>query len=119
MKRFDLSDIEPPIDTLDDVLDIAAGVLADYGGERGDSRIERLARWIAANVGGEPYSVKTIEQHCDRVEPHEYAYAVVRVGSLFGVDTGQDEVATIAVWPEGARAFAVGLLRLSERADAA
>lgn len=45
-----------PVDTLDDVLDIAAEVLRDYGGEPGDTRIERLARYVASNLGGEPHT---------------------------------------------------------------
>lgn len=42
-------------DTLNSVLDVAVEVLAEYAGIPGNTRIERLARFVAEHLGGEPY----------------------------------------------------------------
>ena len=44
---FDLSDV---VDTIDDILDIAGEVIEEHAPDPGLTRIERLARWIAASV---------------------------------------------------------------------
>lgn len=60
--RFDASDLHPrspalyhdlcgPVDTLDDALILACSVVEDYGYTPGNSRIERLARFLIARLG--------------------------------------------------------------------
>ncbi len=45
------------IDALDDVLDLAAEVMTENAPDPGSTRLERLARYVVANLGGEPYTV--------------------------------------------------------------
>jgi hypothetical protein len=47
---FDLSDVVGRVDGVREILDVAVDVLRDYGAVAGDSRIERLARWIVFNL---------------------------------------------------------------------
>lgn len=47
---FDLSDVA--LDKLDDVLDVAVEVIDENSPQPGATRIERMARWLAGNVGG-------------------------------------------------------------------
>jgi hypothetical protein len=117
VKRFELTDLEPPVDTLDGVLDVAAEVLAEYGGERSDSRIERMARWIAANVGGEPYQMtETSGAMAKAVMPR---CAIWRVGEQFGFEAKDTEIILhMAETPAEARAVAVAILRAVDLAEA-
>lgn len=116
---FDLSDVtvqEP--DTLDDVLAIAAEVLAEYGEDRAPTRIRRLAEWLVMNVGGEPHQTEPLGQGlCERYRVHHTAYQLVRVGGIFAVENGSNGCphTPIAVGTEAARAFAVAILRSCER----
>lgn len=54
MATYDVSDIDDQatIDTVDSIVDLSVGVLADYGGED-MTRIARLARWVVHNLVGE------------------------------------------------------------------
>ncbi len=119
--QSDVTDVaiaEPPIDTLDDVLAIAGEILTEYAGERG-TRIERLARWLVANVGGEPFhSFKQIGPRCERIQPSGTAYALLRAGGVFAIECPGGEQFGFAIGAAGARAFAVALLRAAERYDA-
>lgn len=45
---FDFSDVS--VDGVREILDVAVDVLRDYGNTPGDSRIERLARWVLFNL---------------------------------------------------------------------
>ncbi len=47
--KFDLSDVGA--DSLDDVLSVAAEIQYEYGLCQGNTRIERLARYLALNLG--------------------------------------------------------------------
>lgn len=49
-------------DSLDDVLDVAAEVLRENADDPGNTRIERLARWVVANLGGEPYTPTQVSE---------------------------------------------------------
>jgi hypothetical protein len=47
---FDLSDVVGRVDSVREILDVAVGLLRDYGTVPGDTRIERMARWIVFNL---------------------------------------------------------------------
>src|SRR3972149_4080421 len=55
--QFDISDVSnidgsaATVDSLDDVLGVAASVLEEYGLDSGNTRIEKMARWLWSNVG--------------------------------------------------------------------
>lgn len=48
--NFDLSDVEPAVDSVDSILEIAGEVLVENSPDPGNTRIERLARWAIANL---------------------------------------------------------------------
>lgn len=111
----------PPVDRVDSVLDVACSVLADYGSGPGATRIERLARWIAANLDASP----TLEQTgwvsrfwCARSRtPGEERKDLVvwRIGSLICVEvdgTRSDELTA-----DEARELATVLFRAAEKAE--
>lgn len=68
-------------DTLDDVLDLAAEIIREYGGDPQGTRIERLAHWVATNLGGPPYTLKQATQEFDDSGPlnREHAVAILRI----------------------------------------
>ena len=114
---FDLTDVEDPIDCVDQILDVAGDVLRDYGNECGQTRIERMARWIALNLGGPPYESKRaggLEKIILGTGDHDLA--VLRAGHFFGIE--QDGV-TIIVGRSAleARSLAVALMRCAEHAE--
>lgn len=80
------------LDKLDDVLDIAAGVILDHGDLVGTTRIERLARYLALNLGCEPDTLKSAE-----------AALAVTIGEKLDATT--------------ARTMAVALLRFAETVE--
>lgn len=127
-RHFDVSDVDSPIveDKLDDVLGIAAEVLAEYGEDpvAMKTRIARLAQWLVLNVGGEPHQTEQLEKGCERHKVHEHAFPLVRVGSVYAIERRTEDLTSIsgthvafAVGSEAARAYAVALLRATERDD--
>lgn len=61
--QFDLSDVEVAgdVDDLDSILDVAAEVLRDYGGESGNGRMVRMARYLVRNLGTTPHEYPDLE----------------------------------------------------------
>lgn len=126
-KKFDLTDIDPPEDTLDDVLAIAAEVLAEYGEdvESQRTRIARMAQWLVLNVGGEPHQTEH-GLYADRYRAHDAAHPLVRMGRVFAVERDAVEISgpaksldgkvcvVFAAGEEAARAFAIAVLRSCE-----
>lgn len=119
--HLDLSDVEPPIDTIDAILTVAGEVLADYGADPGATRIERMARWIALNFGYHDVGVET--EHVGLLTHYALDHASVwRVGSAVGMTT---EVSTRAqrlnpkpLSLDEARAVSAALVRAVEEAEA-
>jgi hypothetical protein len=103
---FDTSDVDPSVPTLDDVLNIAAEVLAEYGGVPGNTRIERFARFVSLNLGGEPYGKNTSGDYSS-----SDAIAIMPIGySIFFRGDG-------SVDPDTAREIAVAFLRAAEAVE--
>lgn len=98
------------VDTLNDVLNLAAEVLADYGeangGAPGATRIERLARFVALHLGGEPYGPITSGD----ASPSD-TIAIVPAGDSVGFQ-GEGFVD-----PDTARGIAVAFLRAAEAVE--
>ncbi len=130
--HFDLSDAGlpdlPPIDRLDGALDVAASVLRDYGPDPGNTRIERLARYVSLNLGDEPclaqagavthWVVSFPRQTRPGVPPLEGRVDVWRVGEHVGLQLDvQNDRSVAALSPDLARAVAIALLRAAERAE--
>ena len=125
---FDISDVFAPIDRIDAALDVAVEVLGEYGPDPGQSRIERLARFMMANIGGEPYGFKQVGSIANF--QHDDVH-VTRIGTQVFIDPtkvseGPDKVAntwgrrkgcTFSSTPAQARAIAVMLLRAAELAE--
>jgi hypothetical protein len=105
--RFDVREAGLPVDSLDQVLNVAGEVLAENGAAPGDTRIERMARFIAFNLGGRPYGAL----RSGRFDVSE-VLAVWQTGGLIGFD------GTATVEPDTARAAMVALLRAAELAEA-
>jgi hypothetical protein len=106
--KFDLSDVDP-IDRLDDVLDVAAEVLLEHGPDHGNTRIERLARWVAYNVGEVPSLSRCAEL------AREHGATVMTT-----LDQGRVYVTAQrarAMTPVDARFFAAQILRAAARAE--
>lgn len=108
--QFDVSDADAPVDAIDAILDVAAEVLGEYGPEQGQTRIERLARWVALRVG---------DVTLERGEVLERVHGIsVRAGGPY--DDDRVWVTSVrAMCADDARALACLLLRAAERADAA
>lgn len=126
--KFDLSDVatpaafEPPNDTLDDVLAVAADVLADYGEDQASShtRIARMAWWLIENVGGEPHQTERAGSIARYTTPSLPVRPLVRVGSIYAVEQKDDVKAThtgFAVGDEAALAFATAIIRATETSE--
>lgn len=119
---FDVSDVPdgelPVIDSIDGILDVAREVLGDYGGVHGNTRIERMARWLAANIAAPPFTTEKPTDDLVRYRVHEHAHNLLRVGGIYAVEEQKTGVTTgIAVGSEGAHSFAVALMRAVEEAD--
>lgn len=112
----------PPADRVDAVLDVACSVIADYGGSSTSTRIERLARWVLANLDACP----TLEQtgtvakfYCARrrsPEDQRRPIVVWSVGALIAVEL-EDGSRSEALSAEDARELATALLRAAERSE--
>lgn len=50
IEDFDFSDCELTTDTVTSIQDLAAEVLQEYAPDHGNTRIERLARWVVFNL---------------------------------------------------------------------
>ena len=122
--HFDLSDTqgesrsggggdhrEQVVDSLNDILDVAASVLADYGTTAGNTRIERLARYLVGTLGGEPdMPTRRLGATDVQFNPSDAA-AVWTEGPLVGV------LASGSLEPDQARAVVVALVRAIETAE--
>lgn len=117
----DVSPVEPPVDGLNAVLDIAAEIDLEYGPDPGMTRVERLARFVRANFGDTRYarsqagtaslsSVTATDEHKGRVDIH-------RVGSLMAVRTCAP--GWVPLTPALARSLATALLIEAEDAERA
>lgn len=84
-------------DTLDDVLRIAADVIGENAPDPQGTRIERLAAWIVANVGGPPDTHLPMNSKPGWVTVMPYSLNTMT--------------------PARAREVAVALLRAAERAE--
>lgn len=86
------------IDDVDSILKVAEDVVQDYG--PGTSRIQRMAEWLIANLGGEHMNPTWINQVVSN-EPGEPS------------KTGPGRRMT----SQEARAFAAALLRAADKAE--
>jgi hypothetical protein len=104
---FDVTDAQP-IDRLDEILNVAAGVLEDHGPDHGNTRIERMARWIALNVGEVPSLPRCAELARDH-----------GATAWTTLDNGQVYITanTRGMSPVDARYFAALILRAAARAE--
>lgn len=118
--KFDLTDVDDiKLDSLDTVLDIAGEVLYENAPEPSNTRIERMARWLALNVGtpipfqsaGECHKFTTGD-----VFSKTRFVDVLVVGELIGLCVGGIDAAKIS--RQEAREIATALLRAVEYADA-
>ena len=119
--RFQGSDIEPPIDSLDEILDVTSEVLYEFGPVRSNTRIERMARFIAANLGGDPYQFVPVT--CGQIERfHLENCDIIRFGETLGIEPkGTGVILLLAKSPAQGREVATAILRaceLAERVDA-
>lgn len=100
------------VDNIREILDVATDVLRDYGPDFGDTRIERLARFVALNVRAE-----VTAEHAGSVSlivgPGEDSVAAVRVGNQIGLTPETDFVGT----PTKARELATALMMVAFLAD--
>lgn len=111
-REHDVVDVahEPrPIDALDDAVDLAAEVLAEYGGSDGSTRIERLARWVLLRAGGEPL-VHQVERAGAVARIKVEHGSILRVGDIVAVQVAKDERHS----PRDLRELAVAALRMAE-----
>ena len=112
-EKFDVTDVPAPVDRIDAALDVAAEVLGEYGDHAGMTRIERLARYVALNLGDEPY----IHQGAGSIERYGVRNVeVVRVAQVIGLRVAGGALSD-KLTPADARAIAVALLRAAERAE--
>jgi hypothetical protein len=90
------------IDTLDAVLEIAAEVMQECAPDPGNTRLERLSRYIVTQLGGAPYTTDEATEVIGRLDD---MCVLADRGSIIDFDIPSDlEVA-------------VASLRLSEAAD--
>lgn len=99
-------------DNVRDIVNVAVDVLRDYGTACGDTRIERMARWITLNLAVELHDVRagamaTITTDDTRV-------LALQVGDHVGFRC--DDV-TRSLRKETARQLAVALLICVERSE--
>lgn len=113
---FDFSDCH--IDGVREVLDVAVSVLTDYAPDMGDTRIERLARWVLFNLKAdvqlEGIGHVALCKCTDKVE-------VGQVGDRVAFSTyatlGGAAALLRTMSAEEARNVATGLLLCADRAD--
>lgn len=113
--KFDLSDVGvecPPIDKLDALLDAVAEVLDENAPDPGRTRVERMARWLALNVGGAPYAPAYTSGAISKFQLAD-GFEVWRVGEHVVVEH-DDHGLNIT---SQARAIAVAILRAVELAE--
>lgn len=113
--KFDYSDADlPPIDHVDDILEVAGSVLEDYGPRPGGTRIERMARWITFNVG-------VLIPAVDRVGAISHytleRHHVWRVGDVVGVAPATDARNPFPLTTDEARTMSAALLRAANDAE--
>lgn len=110
--RFDVSDDDAgPIDTMNEILDVAASVLADYGPDPGSTRLERLARWVVDAVGGEPGSI--VSAGAVAKVRLDTGISVLMAGDVIALQF-DGRVVTPQLSSDDARELAVALLRVAE-----
>lgn len=117
--KFDLSDVEVQLDSLDTVLDIAGEVLYENAPEPGSTRIERMARWLALNVGTPIPFQSTGACHkftTGDVFSKTRFVDVLVVGDMIGLCVGGIHAAKIS--KQEAREIATALLRAVEFSEA-
>ena len=113
--EFDFSDA-PPIDGVREVLDVAVSVLRDYSPNFGNTRIERMARWLILNLGAdvmlEHYGARSVAACTPSV-------AVTCVGDkiVFEVQAVLRNPLTRSFGRDEAVDIATALLLCAERAD--
>ena len=105
------------IDNVRDILDVAISVLRDHGRAPGDSRLERMARWLIMNLG-----VQLQDEHArwmSRVYTSDSDLAASHVGDHVGLSAriATYEFVAQALEPEKARQLATALLICAERAE--
>jgi hypothetical protein len=123
--RFDLSDVvtdeAPIVDKVDVILDVATEVLRDYGSVVGDTRIERMAKWIVYSLGNDPCSSQAgmISRWnvCAEGRPTLTQFVdVYRVGEHVGISCGGIRP-LVKLDPERARMLGTALFRAAEKAE--
>lgn len=100
------------VDSVRDIVNVAVDVLKDYGVTQGDTRIERMARWIALNFIVELKDVRS--GSVSRITTDDTRILAMQVGDHVGFRS--DEV-TRSLRKETARQLAVALLVCVERAE--
>lgn len=115
--EFDTSDTETVVvDKIDTLLDdVVVSVLQDYGPDPGDTRVERMARWLALNLGGPPYDIEQ-SGNLERTRLDHGSITVLRVGEKFMIDQGGLTM-IVAEAAHEARCLAVALLRAAENSE--
>jgi len=112
--KFDLPEYtDYEVDNLDTVLDLAGSVLIENAPDPGNTRLERLARFIVSNLGGEPSCTKSgqVENYWIGPPTLNSQIKVLRVGEVFGLGS-TDEF--IKLNTNDAREVIVALLRILE-----
>lgn len=112
-----------PIDSLDQVLDVAASVLEDYAPEAADgrhTRIDRMARWITLNMGSpivceEAGGIVRHALSCNPGGVPTELISVWRVGNTVGIECA-GPVKKLSY--QAARDLAAALIRAVEAAEA-
>lgn len=94
-------------DTLDEILTVASEVIDENAMDSHLTRIERMAQWIARNVGGEPDATPSLVRRSVEVVAVPADDIVVWRGTM----------AHFAMTPAEAREFAVALLRAAEAVE--
>lgn len=112
---FDLSDVHNSaivVDRLDAVLEIATEVVGECAPDPGQTRLERMARWLCYNLGGEPYC--PAEKAGSITRFHCGNYSVWVCGDKIGLGHGGDTDSVRPVERQETFAIAVALLRSLE-----
>ena len=99
--------------TLDSILDEACSVLRDYGADD-DTRISRMAKFIVARLGGQPYAIQ-VEGTVGRAILQGEKFAIWRTGDQFGIGTTEKVMFGLPS-AHSAEEIAVAVLRLLEMA---
>lgn len=99
------------LDSVEEVLTIAAEVVVENAPDPGNTRIERLSRWVI-DIAGSVWTHDLVRSGKLAMLSGE-GWDVVVAGELVRVDM----VAPGSVSPSGARAIAAALLRAAEIAE--